>query len=150
MAYATLDEFKLRMGDQLYAQLTDLDAATTTDDVVGQAVLDGAHGTLNAYISRRYAVPVDASNDTTLAQFLRKHVMNIAEFDLWQGHAMRRNMHERVREGYRETIKLLEMIAAGKADLPGASAIPGATATGPSAEATGHQRVFTEEAMEGL
>lgn len=150
MAYATLDQFKARLSDALYAQLTDLSGGTTPSDTVGQAVLDGAHGTMNAYLAKRYSVPIVPGGDTTVAQFLLKHVLQIAEYDAWQGHAMRRNMHERVQKGYDETMRLLRDIAKGLAELPGETAIPGATASGPSAEAFGDDRVFTRDSMKGF
>lgn len=150
MSYATLDNFKERLGTSIYAQLTDRVTRKTADDVVGQAILDGAHGTIDGYLARRFKVPVDPTGDTSLTQFLLKHVLNLAAYDAWEGSPFITEVPDRVKFSYQETVKLLRDIAAGKVELPGATAIPSATAAGPTATATGEDRIFTEDAMKGL
>lgn len=149
MSYATLDNLKERLGKD-YARLTDRSAATTADDDVGQAILDGAHGTIDGYLAKRFRVPVDATGDTSLSQFLLKHVLNLAVFDAWESNPFRKDIPERVKYSYEQTIRLLRDIAAGKAELPGASAIPSANVSGPAASVTGHQQIFTEDGLKGL
>jgi len=150
MSYATLDELKQRLGTDIYGQLTDRVNGEVADDDVGNAILDGAHGTINGFVARRFLVPVDVSTDTSLAQFLRKHTLNVAEYDAWAEWPFRSEINERVKFNYQETIRVFRDIAAGKAELPGAAAIPSANVTGPSAIAIGEARIFTKDSMKGL
>lgn len=150
MSYATLDDLKQRLGTSIYGKLTDRDAGTTADDDVGQEILDGAHGTVNSYLAKRFKVPVDVSSDTARAQFLRRHTLNVAEFDAWQGNPFRKDISERVKFSYQDSIKRLGDIAAGKSELPGATPIASATSTGPTATAIGNARIFTEDGLTGI
>ena len=150
MSYATLDNFKQRLGDDWYAQLTDRLNRTTADDDVGQAILDGAHGTINTYLGKRYRTPIDTTGEPEREEFLRDATLNIAEYKAWSSTPFNTDILERVKGAYLETRRLLERIADGKADVPGTSTIPSATSAGPSAIVTGDKRIFTEDAMKGL
>lgn len=155
MAYATLDDLKLRLGSNtsppgLYEQLTDRVNSTTANDAVGQDVLDAAHGEVNGWIAKRYAVPVDVSSDTTLAQRLKGVTLDIAEHNAWSSNPIRKTIPDRVTDNYAAATKWLTAVGAGKADLPGVTEIPATTVNGPKAIAIGHEQRFTEEAMKEL
>lgn len=155
MAYAVLADLKSRLGSNasppgLYEQVTDRTGASAGDDTVGQEILDGAHGQLNAYLAKRYKVPVDVSSDATLAAFLKDAVLILAEYRAWQSHPKRRSIPDRVSEALRNLTSLLNRIADGKAALPGEAAVAETTSTGITGEAFGHERVFTEDALKDL
>lgn len=155
MSYATLDDLKQWLGSRvnppgLYDQLTDRVDATTADDAVGQEILDAAHGEVNGWIARRYAVPVDASTDATSAQQLKGVTLNIAEYKAWASNPVRKTIPERVADNYATAVKWLTAVTSGKAALPGAAEIPAATINGPKATAIGHEQRFTEDALKDL
>ena len=152
MAYASLAEFQMRLGTcesppAAYQQLTDRRDATTGNDVVGQEILDSAHGQLHAYLAKRYTVPVDVSADPTLAQFLKYVVLDLATYHAWQSHPMRDKMKESVGDAYRNMISFLNRIADGNAALPGQAEVPEATSGGASAVAFGDEPTFTKDTL---
>lgn len=155
MAYAVLADLKSRLGSNvsppgLYEQITDRTGGSVGSDIVGQEILDDAHGTLNAYLAGRYQVPVDVSADTTLAAFLKKAVLVLAEYGAWQTHPRRKTIPERVGDAHSKLVSLLNRIADGKAALPGEAAVPSSTSTGITGQAIGFGRKFTEDTVEDL
>ncbi|MBX3396505.1 MAG: DUF1320 family protein [Phycisphaerae bacterium] len=150
-AYATLAELKTRLGDELYAQLSDLSGGTTPSDTVGQARLDDAHGYVNARLSARYLTPIDTTGNSTLAEMLRAFVCAVVAHDLlaMHGDAMN-NLRPGVDTRLRYWIDLLRDIQSGKAALPGAAPLPSPTSGGPTSEAFGDERVFTSDSMKGF
>lgn len=147
--YADLDDLKLRLKGA-YAGLTDRTGGVVADDVVGQELLDGSHGTLNTYIGGRYAVPVDVSSDATLAQSLKRYVLDIAEYAAWAENPTREEIPKRVADKFAATVKILEAIRDGKSPLAGAEPIAEATATANTAVVVGSKRVFGDQSMKGL
>lgn len=151
MAYATLAEFKRRLGSSssplgLYEQLTDRIAATTANDTVGQDLLDEAQALINMWLAKRYATPVSTADAATAAT-LRKVTLDLAEYGAWASAAPRRTLPERVKQAFDAAMEWLRDVAAGKAELPGAAAAEAAESS--SAEAAGYARVWTEEGLEG-
>lgn len=149
MAYATLDDVKQRLGTSIYTQLTDRVNGAVADDDVGQELLDGSHGVLNARIKsspRRYRVPVDVSSDTTLAAFLKDAVLDVVEYQAWQGWPGRKRVPERVENGYRETIAYFDRIAKGDAELPGEVDVQADTSS-ITGNAFGYEQRFNESDM---
>jgi len=149
MSYATITDLKALLGAD-YAALTDRQTFVTADDAVGQEIVDAAEGLFNGYVAKRYTVPVDVSSDTTLAQSVKYHVLRLAQKVAWENCPPRRTVPPRVEEAYKATVAWLQDVAAGRVSLPGASEIASATADGAAATATGHARVCTEDAMEGV
>jgi len=151
LSYATIANLKDRIGDTLYAQLTDLEALTTADDTVGQARLDDAHGYINAKLGQRYQTPIDVSVDTDLANTMKAMTCAVAAVDAYRMHPTRsKSLREAVEALAARWIELLDDIANGKAALPGASKLPSPTTSGPDAAVVGERRVFTKDSMKGL
>ena len=155
MAYATLDDLKQRLASNtdppgLYEQLTDRVSFTTANDAVGQEILDAAHGEVNGWLAKRYAVPIDVSTDTTLAQRLKGVTLDLCEKVAWETSTARTTTPKRVGENYSEAIAWLRDVAAGKASLPAVAAFPGPAADGASATALGRDQVFTEDDTAGI
>lgn len=151
MAYATLAQFKERLGNDLYAQLTDLSGSTTASDTVGQARLDDAHAFVNAKIAVRYLTPVDVTVSTALAEMMVAITCAVAAYGCLGMHPDTMNqLREGVDAVHKHWMALLDQIAAGKAALPGAAVIPAAVSSGPSSAVFGDDRVFTRESMKGF
>lgn len=87
------------------------------------AAIDDAEAVANAYLSKRYRVPVAAGS------LIKRVVADIARFHLFENLAS-----AEVRERYDDQIKFLKDVAANRADLSGASeeseAIAGGAAGG--------------------
>lgn len=154
MSYAALADLKQRLGTQasppgLYEQLTDRINAAVADDAVGAEILAAAHGEIDGWLAKRYAVPIDVTTDVTLAGRLKGITLDVAEYSAWKTSSARTAIPARVRDNYAAAVKWLTAVAEGDAALPGATEVPGATATGAGGTAVGHARVFTEDAMEG-
>ncbi len=150
MAYATLAELKTRVGDDVYAQLSDLSGGGIADDVVGQARLDDAHGLVNMKLAGRYKTPVDTS-DTTVANALRAMTCAVAYSLLLENNVA---STARVSEGKAAEMKrwldLLEEIYKGKGALPGEAALAGPVSSGSPAIVVGSPRVFGGDSLSGL
>lgn len=149
--YATLAEFKLRCGSELYNQLTDLSGGTTPSDTVGQARLEDSEGYVNARIAARYVTPVDVSADATLANTMRALTCAVCAYDMLSMHPdTMGQLREGVDERFRHWIELLKDIQNGKAALPGAAVIPPPASSGSPAIVVGNRPVFGDIALEGL
>lgn len=154
--YATLTDFKSKLGSNVtppgrYEQLTDLVNQTTADDLVGMALLNRADATVNQKLARRYQVPIDAGEDVMLANWLKDIVLAIAAWSAWADHPrLKKEMPGPIQTRYDEVMKTLQSIAAGEEVPPSAGVLPVSQSMGPVAEAVGSERVFTDEALDGL
>ncbi len=156
MTYATLAEFKTRLGSSAfgpaagYEALTDRVNSTTANDAVGQEILDGAHGILHFFLVGRYEVPLDTTDDPTLATFLKETVLTLAAYLAWQTHPARDRMKESVSSAYTNTTGMLGRIAAGTHPLPSEAPLPESVVAGLTGQATGASMVFDEDALREL
>ena len=115
--YATLDDMTAAFGlDELVA-ITDRDHTDAVDEALVAASLVRASSEADSYLARRYPVPVAAPVPPVLVAA----VCDIARYRLTGGPA---SETDPILERYRQTIKWLERVADGKADLPGQS-LPG-------------------------
>lgn len=144
MPYATLAEFKARLGDAVYDQLTDLAGGTTPDDSVGQALLDAAHGEFNARLARVFTTPVDTA-DADRAATLNTYVLDIAENRAWIQHPLRAKRPQRVKDAYDAVMNWLKELT--PFSLPGATL---AATTGTAGTATGKTKQWTDAAIDGI
>ncbi len=150
MAYATIADLKARIGVELYAQLTDLEALTTADDTVGKARLDDAHGFVNAKLGQRYKTPIDTTLDDDLAVTMKAMTCAVAAYDAYALHPTRsKSLREAVVAVTQRWLDLLELIAAGRAALPGSAKLPAPTSSGADAAVVGEPKVFTNASMKG-
>lgn len=155
MAYATLTEFKARLGSNvsppgMYEMLTDRVDATTGDDAVGQAMVDEANAWVNQKLARRYRVPIDTTGEAELAAWLRSAVLTIATWQAWVRHPVRSTIKLVIQGQYDALVATLERIAAGAESLVSTAALPGPTSDGAAATAFGDDVVLTKDGLAGL
>ena len=82
MAYITNTDIQTRLGSAVYVQLTD-DAGTGSANI---AVVDesraGAEGEVDAYLARRFAVPIDLAANPELGGILKSIALDLTEYRL--------------------------------------------------------------------
>lgn len=158
MAYATLTDLKLRLGQNisstnpgLYDQATSrVPPWTTADDTVGQAALDWSEARVNAKVNVRYEIPVSLSDGQTAAMLLGL-VLDLAAYHLYATHPHEGNeVPARIQSAYDDAVETLNQIAEGKCVLPSATLLPGPSVLGTVALAGGDAVVFDEAARSGL
>lgn len=153
--FATLDNFKAHLGASvadpigIYDQVTDRIGAVTANDTVGQEIVDQAEGEVRDWLAGRYALPTETPTDPPLARSLKTFTLDIAAYRAFEAHPSMKRVPDRWQRAYDNTVKRLQAIVDGTANLPGASPLP-QPAGGPSPKVSGHTRIFTEGAMEGL
>ena len=59
MAYISNEEIETRLGSSVYVQLTDDAGTGSADEAVVDEARAGAEGEVDAYLARRFAVPID-------------------------------------------------------------------------------------------
>lgn len=150
MAYITKEQLKERLGDTLYARLTDREAGTTIDDAVGQRIVDDAEALANGQLARRYATPIDLATHPELADVLTARVLDLAEYRAWRDSPFVNDVPERIRFLYEDAMRWFSAVAAGQLDLPASSPPASRTAVDDSPRYVSHPRKFTEQELDGL
>lgn len=137
MTYAAKQDMIDRFGDEELALLTDRVNGAVVDDVVLTRALEDADAKINAYIGKRYSLPLASMPRVILAA-----AADIARYGLYEDRAT-----ETVKERHGAAIKFLESVAAGRVslgDIASAIEIPGETG-GPAVQAP--DRVFTQDTL---
>ena len=111
MTYATQQDLVDRFGTQELAQLTDPVAGTTIDTVVVARALSDAQAECDTRLAVRYSVPL-AIAPTVLVRL----AADLARYYLWDKRA-----GEQVRNRFKDATALLDKIASGAVDMPGAA-----------------------------
>ena len=147
MSYVTGSDIETRLGATAFVQLTD-DAGTGSAniDVVDEA-REGAEGEVNSYLAHRYAVPVDLSAHPDSAAWLKTVVLDLVEQRL---HARRPPVPEAIDAKRRAALEWLERVAAGKVELPAATAPMPHPDRGFQAASAGNTRVLSHDEMDGF
>jgi len=110
--YAALADMTAAFGEDELRAITDRDGLGVVDETLVVDALARAASEADSYLARRYPVPVPAPAPPVLTAA----VCDIARYRLTGGPA---SETEPILERYRQAIKWLERLAAGKADLPG-------------------------------
>lgn len=147
MAYASISDLEERLGSAVYVQLTDDVGTGSPDEDTAAEALDGAEGEVNSYLGRRYAVPVDVSDEPSLAAVLKSITLDLAEYRL---HARRLIVPEDVRLKRKAAVQWLDRVARAQVVLPSAGALDENSASGLGGYVTGNPRVVSRDALEGL
>jgi phage gp36-like protein len=150
MAYISTSDLSARLGATVYARLTDRVAGTTANAAVAQQIVDEAEGEANAYLSRRYATPVDVAAHSELVDVLKARVLDLAEYLAWKGSPFVNDLPSRVRALCEETRGWLERLAAGALELPASGPLPPPVAASDAPRYAAPPRVFTAEELDGL
>lgn len=147
MPYITNTDIQTRLGASAYVQLTD-DAGTgnANEAVVDEARL-GAEGQLDAYLARRYAVPIDLTQHAELSGLLRSIALDLAEHRL----RLRRPPIPQEATSRRDAaVTWLLQVALGQINLP-AVTTPATSPLGDiTPRVTGAERVFTRDELSGF
>ncbi len=145
--YTTNADIEKRLGTALYVQLTDDEGTGSADEERVTEARLAAEGTVDSRLGRRYAVPVDTSQDVALAALLKSVAVDLVEYRL---HARRPPVPADIERKHQAAIEWLVQVAAGLAVLPTASGLPANAAEGPRAAACGPPRVLSREELEAL
>jgi len=133
MAYATIADMESARGAELIRKLSDKNKMGQRDDAVLNAALARASSLADAYIDKKYAVPLASPPD-----YLVEAVIDVAVYRLVPDAMIGT---DEFRKRYDDAIKLFKDIAKGEVTLAGATPI-GAGATDPETGATGSKGVM--------
>jgi len=150
MAYITTTQLKQRLGDTLYARLTDRINGTTANDTLGQQIVDEAEALANSYLARRYATPVSLAAHPELADLLEARVLDLAEHMAWRSSPMVSSIPDRVLFIAEEATRWFEALGAGQVHLPASSPPASRTAEDDAARYKASPRAFTQDELDGL
>lgn len=109
MAYATLDDMVEAFGEREVVSLTDRDNLGYIDAALLQKFLDNASGEMDAYLVKRYAVPL-----VEVSPLLTTYCCDISRYRLSGSDVTE---IETVRNRYKDAIRFLEAVRDGKIDL---------------------------------
>lgn len=150
MAYATTTDLNARLGDDLYARLTDRDAGQTASTTVAQEILDQAESLANGHLARRFQTPLDLGEHPELTEVLRTRVLDIAEYLAWRGTPFVSDLPGRILLLYEDAVQWFDRIGDGRAELPAASPPSSSSASDPGPAYTSSSRPFTHDELDGL
>ncbi|MFC1601795.1 gp436 family protein [Candidatus Sumerlaeota bacterium] len=108
--YSSQGDIENRIGDERLIQLADLDGDGSADSDVLTAALERADGLIDAYLGRRYVVPVSPVPD-----IVRELAVDLAVYALHQ--TRRETLSERDRRAYEDALAFLRDAAAGRVEL---------------------------------
>lgn len=134
MAYATIQEFKDRIDDQVVLQLTTRDGQTADDAAIQQA-LDDAAAVIDGYLERI------STADRPSAAVLRPYAVDIAVYRLARNRPGQE--FESIQAAYEAAVKFLSRVAEGRFPGAGTSESP----TGGAAVHYAPPRTFSSDAM---
>ena len=150
MAYITTTDLNNRLGEMLYARLTDRDGGSQASAAVAQEIVDQAEAVANSYLAVRYATPVDVSAHAELAAILRARVLDLAENRAWQTSPFVNDVPGRIRALAGSAAAWFESVARGDVHLPSAAPVEGRTAEDDAPRYVAVDRTFTADELDGL
>jgi len=147
MAYITNADIERRLGSANYIHLTDDLSTGVADATVADEARQAAEGEVDAYLGRRYAVPVEVASSPELAGLLAGVALDLAVNRL---HGRRPPVPDDVRLQADRSRLLLARLSTGEAVLPSGAELPANAAAGPAGQAVGHRRVLVEKELTAL
>lgn len=144
MAYVTSDDIQERLGGDVLVQLADDDGDGAADAGVIEEVLRGAEGEVNAYLARRYQLPIDLGVHADLVDVLRTVTLDLAEYRLRSRRPPVAEVAIRMRE---QAVDWLRRVADGEIELPSATPVPPRSTARPGAASFGDDRVLSREEL---
>ncbi len=139
--YSTLDDIKKQVEEAILIQLTDDAGAGEVDTAVVDWAIAEADGTIDSYCQGRYALPLYPVPPRIVGLSV-----DIAIYNLYSRRVD--EMPENRKDRFKEAIRFLELVAAGKVDLGVATPAPANTEN--SVDIQGNDRIFTREKMKGF
>lgn len=151
MAYITITQLQSRLGNSLYARLTDRVNGTTANATVAQQIVDEAEALADSYLATRFAVPIDLVAHPELSETLAARVLDLAEVLAWRNSPFVSDLPERIRLSGDEATRWFSGVSAGWLTLPASSPPAASPLVGGNApEARSSERTFTREELDGL
>ncbi len=134
-----------RVSDKQLKQLTSEDGASIVSSVLDKAIA-AADSEIDSYVGRRYTVPM-----SPVPARIRDLSVDISTYKLFQKRAATfgGEVPEVYRDVYDDAIRFLELVAVGKADIPGATVLSqSASPTGGSFHS--NEPIFDKDSMDKL
>jgi phage gp36-like protein len=138
MSYATIDDLKKQLPEDMLVQLTDDAGAGAIDAVVADNALETAAVEIDGYLAGRYTLPL-----SPVPAVVVKLAVDIAVYNLY---ARRGGPPEHWQKRYDNTIRFLERIGDGRIGLGADDPTEGSS----DAEAVVPVRLFSRGSMGGL
>ena len=120
MTYASVEDLRQRLGEPLFARLTDRSDGTTADPQQAEALLGQAEAIMNTFLGRRYQLPLDPTRDVLLADMLRTRTLDLAEHLAWRQSPFISDMPVRVAQLHGDAMRWLTEVSSGDCELPAA------------------------------
>lgn len=139
--YATLDDLKKQLPEDLLINLTDDGGSGIIDTTVTDAALETADVEIDGYLGARYDLPL-----SPVPAIIAKQAVDIAIYNLY---ARRQGPPEHWQKRYDNTIRFLERIADGRISLGRDSSGEATPATDNSMAVT-PERLFSRTSMKDL
>ncbi|MDO9069325.1 MAG: DUF1320 domain-containing protein [Deltaproteobacteria bacterium] len=139
--YATLDDLKKQLPEDLLINLTDDGGSGIIDTTVTDAALETADVEIDGYLGARYDLQL-----SPVPAIIAKQAVDIAIYNLY---ARRQGPPEHWQKRYDNTIRFLERIADGKISL-GQDSSGEVVPTTDSSMAVTPERLFSRDSMKGL
>lgn len=149
MAYIKSEDLQARLGEAVYARLTDRRGGAEADDTVGAAIASAACAELDGYLARRFATPIDLSARPELAPVIIARVTDLAEFIAWSTSPFTRDVPPRVVALRAAAVKWFEQVVRGELDLPAGVPPDSRSAADDAPRVSGTPRTLTAEELEG-
>ncbi|HUU84626.1 MAG TPA: DUF1320 domain-containing protein [Phycisphaerae bacterium] len=144
MGYISNSDIETRLGSAVYVQLTDDQGTGSANTAVVDEARAGAEGEVDAYLARRYAVPIDLTRHPELAGVLASITLDLVEYRL---RLRRPPVSDEAASRRSQAVAWLDKVASARIDLPAASD-PAPSATGGfKGQATGSERVLNREEL---
>ncbi len=140
MSYCTLADILDQIDERALIQLTDdANVGVVDQGAVNKAIAD-ADGEIDGYLGSRHTVPLNP-----IPAIINKHSVDISIYNIYS----RRNSPPEHRETrYKNSIRFLELVAAGKVTLGAKDPDPVPASEAPKIESPG--RIFSRDSLRGL
>lgn len=144
MAYISDSDIETRLGSPVYVQLTDDQGTGSANQAVVTEARAGAEGEVNAYLARRYAVPIDLARHPETAGILASITLDLVEYRL----RLRRPPVPAEATARRDAaVAWLRLVAAGEIELPTSTAPAASQLHGTQGQVVGDERVLDREEL---
>jgi len=143
MSYITNQNMQDRLGSAALLQLADDDGDGQADTVILDEVRGAAEGEVNAYLARRYEVPIDVVTHPDLVGLLASITLDLAEYRL---RLRRPPVPDDVNERLRHALTWLSRVADGILELP-SRGVALTTIRGTAAHTHGEARLLSRDEL---
>ncbi len=143
MSYITNQSIQDRLGSAALLQLADDDGDGQADTAILDEVRGAAEGEVNAYLARRYDVPIDVVTHPDLVGLLASITLDLAEYRL---RLRRPPVPDDVNERLRHALTWLSRVADGTLELP-SRGVALTTIRGTAAHTHGESRLLSRDEL---